>query len=129
MASTCPGSVQSHLIAMTFLPVFSAISAAGVSKNRIRQGFIKLKPKQIHRQLSNLGDYIGDLLDSYRPVMQYDEVLDMGSGNDTSVHTAEYELTIPEYDDLLIQLAKRNELPAEQLFDTTSAMVLIIVRQ
>ena len=74
-------------------------------------------------------DYIGDLLDSYRPVMQYDEVLDMGSGNDTSVHTAEYELTIPEYDDLLIQLAKRNELPAEQLFDTTSAMVLIIVRQ
>ncbi|MBQ4564320.1 MAG: hypothetical protein IJA58_07550 [Lachnospiraceae bacterium] len=30
--------------------------------NRIRQGFIKLKPKQIHRQLSNLADYIGDLL-------------------------------------------------------------------
>ena len=71
-------------------------------------------------------DYIGDALYYYLPVVEYDELLD---GSDTPVHTREYELTMAEYDALLKELADRDELPAEEGFNTDSEMVLVIVRQ
>ena len=74
-------------------------------------------------------DYIGDLLSDRLPVLEYAEAVNPGSGDVTSTYTAEYELTIPEYDALLAQLADREELPAEEVFNTTSTTVLVIVRQ
>lgn len=72
-------------------------------------------------------DYIGDALDYYLPLVEYDETLE---GSNTSVHTREYELTMAEYDALVDQLAEdRGEAPAEEGFDTDSDLVLVIVRQ
>ena len=72
-------------------------------------------------------DYIGDALDYYLPLVEYDETLE---GSDAIVHTREYELTMAEYDALVSELAEaRGEAPAEEGFDTNSDMVLVIVRQ
>ena len=72
-------------------------------------------------------DYIGDALDYYLPLVEYDETLE---GSNTPVHTREYELTMAEYDALMAQLAEdRGEAPAEEGFDTDSDLVLVIVRQ
>lgn len=72
-------------------------------------------------------DYIGDALDYYLPLVEYDETLE---GSDSTVHTREYELTMAEYDELISQLEfERGEAPAEEGFDTASETVLVIVRQ
>ena len=60
-------------------------------------------------------DYIGDLLDGYTPIHDGE--------------TLEYELSKAEYNDLLAKLADRDELPAEESFDSDSERVLVIVRQ
>ena len=72
-------------------------------------------------------DYIGDALDYYLPLVEYDETPE---GSNTPVHTREYELTMAEYDALVAQLADaRGEAPAEEGFDTNSDRVLVIVRE
>lgn len=69
--------------------------------------------------------YIGTLLDGYTPAAEFDEA----DGSGASVHTLEYELTMAEYKTLLAQLADREEMPAEEVFETESETVLVIVRQ
>ena len=64
--------------------------------------------------------YIGDALDGYTPVIEADSP---GTGR-TELH---YELTMTQYEDLLHALADRNELPAEEEFETDSDLVLVIV--
>ena len=64
--------------------------------------------------------YIGDALDGYTPVIEADSP---GTGR-TELH---YELTMAQYEDLLHALADRNELPAEEEFETDSDLVLVIV--
>jgi hypothetical protein len=64
--------------------------------------------------------YIGDTLDGYTPVIEADS---SGTGR-TELH---YELTMAQYEDLLHALADRNELPAEEEFETDSDLVLVIV--
>ena len=64
--------------------------------------------------------YIGDTLDGYTPVIEADS---SGTGR-TELH---YELTMAQYEDLLHALAARNELPAEEEFETDSDLVLVIV--
>jgi hypothetical protein len=64
--------------------------------------------------------YIGDALDGYTPVIEADSP---GDGQ-TELH---YELTMAQYEDLLHALADRNELPAEEEFETDSDLVLVIV--
>lgn len=69
--------------------------------------------------------YIGTLLDGYTPAAEFDEA----DGSGASVHTLEYELSMAEYETLLAQLADREEMPAEEVFETESETVLVIVRQ
>lgn len=64
--------------------------------------------------------YIGDALDGYTPVIEADSP---GTGR-PELH---YELTMAQYEDLLHALADRNELPAEEEFETDSDLVLVIV--
>lgn len=64
--------------------------------------------------------YIGDALDGYTPVIEADSP---GTAR-TELH---YELTMAQYEDLLHALADRNELPAEEEFETDSDLVLVIV--
>lgn len=69
-------------------------------------------------------DYIGDLLADYSPLTE-----DLMADNDSGMAEVHYELTMEQYDALLAALADRNELPAEEVFDTDSETVLVIVRQ
>ena len=69
--------------------------------------------------------YIGSLLDPYTPM----EELGEADGGDPDGSLLKYELTLAEYEALLDQLADRGEMPAEEVFDTASQTVLVIVRQ
>lgn len=62
--------------------------------------------------------YVGDLLDGYTPISA-----------DESKGELQYELTMAQYEAFLEALADRDELPAEEVFDTDSETVLVIVRQ
>lgn len=65
-------------------------------------------------------DYIGNALDDHAPV-----VVELPEGR-TELH---YELTMVQYEALLSALSDREELPAEEVFDTESETVLVIVRK
>lgn len=64
--------------------------------------------------------YIGDALAGFTPTV----VADLPEGR-TELH---YELTMAQYEALLEALADRDELPAEEEFETDSDLVLVIVR-
>ena len=66
-------------------------------------------------------NYIGDALDGYTPVLE----ADASTAARMELH---YELTMAQYEDLLQALADRDEMPAEEVFDTDSDMVLVIVQ-
>lgn len=73
-------------------------------------------------------DYIGDALEGHRPVAETTGAAAPGQSG-TPLAAAEYELTLAEYDALLARLADRDEMPAEEVFNTDSQLVLVIVRQ
>ena len=69
-------------------------------------------------------DYIGDLLSDYSPLKEK-----LVEDHDSGVSELHYELTMEQYDALLAALTGRDELPAEEVFDADSEIVLVIVRQ
>ena len=72
------------------------------------------------RSITVDADYIGDLLDGHKSEVSWEI---------NGVLELHYELSFAEYEALLAALADRNELPAEEVFESDSDMVLVIVRQ
>jgi len=67
--------------------------------------------------------YVGDALDGHTPVAE------TSGSSDHPGPTAEYELTMAEYNALLARWGDKGEMPAEEVFNTDSETVLVIVRQ
>lgn len=81
-------------------------------------GTVEYAPYRIRIHVD--AEYIGDALDGYTPVLEADVP-------DTARTELHYELTMAQYEDLLHALADRNEMPAEEEFETDSDLVLVIV--
>lgn len=81
-------------------------------------GIVEYSPYRIRIDVD--AAYIGDALDGYTPVTET-------NSPDTGRTELHYELTMAQYEDLLHALADRNELPAEEEFETDSDLVLVIV--
>ena len=104
------------LVGMPVMQDGGTYSAAAYIKNRKILRYITKKNKVSDVDAA----YIGDALADFTPIAE----ASLPEGR-TELH---YELTTAQYEMLLEALADRDELPAEEEFETDSDLVLVIVR-